>query len=180
MGVDILKKAKDYLIVCAVMIASIVIFIFKDNIVEIGKFGYIGVFFLCLLSNLTVFLPAPSLMVVVAYSQILSPVLVAIVGAIGTTIGELSGYMLGDSLENISTKWDKFIAWVGKRIKNVYVIVFVFALIPLPFFDFAGVYAGGKKVNLLWFFVACLIGKFMKMLFYTLLVGGMISEYINI
>lgn len=60
MGVDILKKAKDYLIVCAVVIASIVIFIFKDNIVEIGKFGYIGVFFLCLLSNLTVFLDRKS------------------------------------------------------------------------------------------------------------------------
>ncbi len=180
MEVDTLKKTKDYLIVCAVVLASIMIFVFRDNIAEIGKFGYIGVFFLCLFSNLTVFLPAPSLMVVVAYSQILSPVLVAIVGALGTTIGELSGYMLGNALDSISQKWEKFIVWIGKRIKNVYVIVFVFALIPLPFFDFAGVYAGGKKVNLLWFFVACLIGKFIKMLFYTVLVGGMISEYISI
>lgn len=180
MGADVLKRTKDYLIVCFVIIASVLIFIFKEHVARIGEFGYVGIFILCLLSNLTIFIPAPSLMVVVSYSQILSPLIVAVVGSLGTTIGELSGYMFGNAMNNLSVRWNKVIKDISKKIKNVYMLVLVFALIPLPFFDFVGVYAGGKKVKLPFFIIACYLGKFIKMLFYTVFVGGVISNCFNI
>lgn len=170
-----MKKTKDYIIVCFVVICSILIFVFRDKVTAIGEIGYIGIFVLCFLSNLTVFLPAPSLMVVVSYSQVLSPVLVAIIGALGTTFGEMSGYLLGGAIENISKKWDKLISWISSKIRNVYLLVFIFALMPLPLFDFVGVYAGSKRVKMSLFFVACYSGKLIKMLFYALVVGNAVS-----
>lgn len=175
-----MKKVKDYFIVGLVIIASVLIFIFKEDVARIGELGYAGIFILCLLSNLTVFLPASSLMVVVSYSQVLSPAFVCGVGALGTTLGELSGYMLGNAMGNLSGKWEKIIDRISKKIKNVYLLVFIFALIPLPFFDFLGVYAGGKKIKLPFFIIACYLGKFLKMLFYAVAVGGVISKYLNI
>ena len=175
-----MKKGKDYLIVCLVVTVSVLIFVYKEEVAAIGEFGYAGIFVLCLLSNLTVFLPAPSLMVVVSYSQVLAPLPVCLIGALGTTLGELSGYMFGNAMDNLSEKWKKIMDGISKKIKNVYLLVFIFALIPLPIFDLVGVYAGGKKVKLQFFIVACYLGKLLKMLFYAVVIGGVISKYINI
>ena len=175
-----MKKVKDYLIVCMVIIISVLICVYKEDVAKIGEFGYAGIFILCLLSNLTVFLPAPSLMVVVSYSQVLAPLPVCLIGAVGTTLGELSGYVFGNAMDNLSEKWKKIIDGISKKVKNVYLLIFIFALIPLPFFDLVGVYAGGKKVKLQFFIATCYLGKLLKMLFYAVVIGGVISKYINI
>ena len=49
------KKVKDYMIVSLIILASIIVFIFRKNVSKVGELGYIGVFLLCFLSNLTVF-----------------------------------------------------------------------------------------------------------------------------
>lgn len=181
MEADCVKRSKlsDCAIVCFLILCSIVVFVFRKELVLIGGWGYLGVFILCLLSNITIFLPAPSLMVVVSYSQVLSPIIVAIIGAFGTIIGELTGYIFGDAITNLSVKWSGLVKKIGEKIKGVYILVFVLALLPLPLFDFVGVYAGSKKAKLSLFMIACYIGKLIKMLFYTLFVG-VIFKYITI
>lgn len=174
-----MKMVKDYLIVLFVIIVSILVFIFRKDVTRIGKFGYIGVFLLCFLSNLTVFLPSPGLLVVMSYASVLSPILVCIIGALGSTIGELSGYLFGNSIGELSKKWNSFLERVSHKIKNIYVLVFVFALIPLPLFDFVGVYAGGRKVKIPYFFIACYIGKLLKMIFYAYIVSNIILQIAN-
>ena len=77
-------------------------------------------------------------------------------------------------------KWKKIIDDISKKIKNVYLLIFLFALIPLPLFDLVGVYAGGRKVKLPFFIAVCYLGKLLKMLFYAVVIGGVISKYINI
>ncbi|MGN0496383.1 MAG: VTT domain-containing protein [Lachnospiraceae bacterium] len=171
---------RDYIIVFFVIICSVVVFLYRKELGAIGGLGYLGVFILCLLSNITIFLPAPSLMVVVSYSQVFSPILVAVIGALGTTVGELSGYIFGDAITNLSVRWQVLIKKISKKITNVNILVFVLALLPLPLFDFVGVYAGSKKVKLSLFIIACYIGKLIKMLFYTVFVGGAILKYITI
>ena len=174
-----MKMVKDYLIVLFVIIVSILVFIFRKDVTRIEKFGYIGVFLLCFLSNLTVFLPSSGLLVVMSYASVLSPILVCIIGALGSTIGELSGYLFGNSIGELSKKWNSFLERVSHKIKNIYVLVFVFALIPLPFFDFVGVYAGGRKVKIPYFFLACYIGKLLKMIFYAYIVSNIILQIAN-
>ena len=86
MEANIKKKVKDYMIVSLVILASIIVFIFRKNVSKVGELGYIGVFLLCFLSNLTVFLPSPGLLVVMSYASVLSPILVCIIGALGSII----------------------------------------------------------------------------------------------
>lgn len=179
MVANVKRKVKDYMIVGLVIIASIIIFIFRKDVARIGDLGYIGVFLLCLLSNLTVFLPSPSLLVVTSYASVLSPILVCIVGSLGSTIGEMSGYLFGNSMGELSKKWNSFLERVNHKIKNIYILIFAFALIPLPLFDFVGVYAGGRKVKIPYFFVACYIGKLLKMFFYSYVVRNIILQIAN-
>ena len=80
-----MKMVKDYLIVFFYNCIHFG-FIFRKDVTRIGKFGYIGVFLLCFLSNLTVFLPSPGLLVVISYASVLSPILGCIIGALGSII----------------------------------------------------------------------------------------------
>ena len=169
---ELKTKIKDSIIIIFVIVISIIIFVAHNKLSGINKWGYLGVFLLCFLSNLTVLLPAPSLMVVVSYSQVLLPVLVAFTGAAGTTLGELSGYFFGNSASNLSEKAKKCVHKLGSIIKNAELLVFVFAILPLPFFDIAGLFAGGKKMPMYKFLLWCYLGKFLKMLFYATFVAG--------
>ena len=172
------NKKRDYFIIVFIVLISVLIFLYRKEITEIGEWGYLGVFLLCALSNLTVLLPAPSLMVVVSFSRILNPVLVSIIGAVGTTIGELSGFAFGNSVSNISEKAEKLMAKISKYIKSQELLVFIFALLPLPLFDFAGMFAGGNRMPVLRFLLSCYLGKLLKMLFYATVVATVIDRYL--
>lgn len=150
-----------------IVTGSVAVFVFRDELDSIGDWGYIGVFFLCLLSNFTVFLPAPSLMVVVSSAQILSPFFVATIGAFGTTVGEMAGYICGRIGHDVSVRFSKLIDKLSRVIQKDFLFVFILALLPLPIFDAAGVYAGGNKMRTTKFMMSCFVGKWLKMLFYA-------------
>ena len=173
-----MKNTKDYFIIFVVIAISVSIFILRNKFGVIEKYEYIGVFIMCMLSNMTILLPAPSLIIIVYYAQILSPILVIPIGALGTTIGELMGYMFGKSVSNISSKWKNIICRISKRIKKIHLLIFVLAVLPLPIFDFIGVYAGSKRINMGSFFLMCYLGKMLKMLFYVVIIGDIFSKYI--
>lgn len=158
-----------------IVATSIAVFVFKNSLQQLGEWGYIGVFLLCFLSNLTVFLPAPSLLVVVSCSQVLSPFFVALVGAIGTTMGEMSGYVSGALGQDLSTKFKGLVQKMAKRVKNNSIAVAVFALLPLPLFDVAGVYAGGVRMPVASFAISCFLGKWLKMLAYAYMAGRLLE-----
>ena len=159
--------AKDIMIICAVVLSSILIFLIGNQISEMKNIGYLGVFFLSLLSNSTVLLPSPGLTVIISASQFLAPGPVAVVGAIGTSMGEFTGYYLGRSVSGISEKAKKWSDFLGQRIKNTDLLIFLLALLPLPFFDVAGIYAGSRKMSPPRFFFWCFVGKLIKMLVYA-------------
>ncbi|MBQ2873624.1 MAG: VTT domain-containing protein [Bacilli bacterium] len=175
-----MKIAKDYFIILGVIASSFVIFMLRNKFGVIEKYEYMAVFILCMLSNMTILLPAPSLVVIVYYAQILSPILVVLIGALGTTIGELTGYLFGESVSNISTKWKKIICTISKKIKKIHLLIFILAFLPLPIFDFIGVYAGSKRINIGSFLIMCYLGKMFKMLFYSVIVEDIVSKYISL
>lgn len=158
---------KDSILIIGILIASLLIFIFQKEVEKLGTLGYVGVMLMCFVSNATVLLPAPGLAVVVSYAQILSPLPVAIAGAIGTSLGELTGYVLGKKATGMSEKVQKCSDFFSKYIKSTKVLVFVLALLPLPLFDIAGLYAGSRNMKPLEFLLFCFSGKALKMLFYA-------------
>ncbi len=162
-----LRKILEIILLVGIIAGSVVIFLFRDQLQDVGSMGYVGLFALCFLANSTVLLPAPSLMIAASCALILNPWLVALVASLGSALGELVGYVFGTAGQDVSPKFQKLLEKLNAKIKNPSLLVFILAVLPLPLFDVAGIYSGGSKMNLLKFFIFCWIGKFIKTLVYT-------------
>ncbi len=162
-----LRKTLEIALVVLILAGSVLIFVFRNELQNIGSMGYIGLFLVCLLANATVLIPAPSLMFAASCALVLNPFLVALVAALGSTIGEFVGYAFGVAVKNLSPRAQRFMDKLTEKKINQTVAVFILASLPLPFFDIVGVYCGGTRMNVLRFFIACFIGKFVKLLIYT-------------
>ena len=160
-------KILEFLFLILVIVFSILIFIFRDKIGQVSNVSYLALFILCFIANSTVFLPAPSLMIAASFALVLNPFYVSLVAALGSTLGEYVGYAFGAVSKDVSPKILSFLEKFISKIHNQTLLVFVLAMLPLPLFDFVGVYSGGTKMNMLKFFIACYLGKLIKLIVYT-------------
>ncbi len=161
------KRAAEIFVFLLIIAFSVTIFLFRRDIESVSELSYLGLFVLCFLANATVFLPSPSLMIAASCALILNPWLVALSAALGSALGEFVGFALGAVSKELSPRFQKLLARLQEKIRSPSVLVFLLALLPLPFFDVAGVYSGGTKMQLLRFFALCFAGKLIKMLIYT-------------
>lgn len=168
-----LKKIAGAVFLLAVMLMSVFIFLKRDEIGQTGGLSYPGIILVCFIANSTVFLPSPSLMFVASCALIMNPVLVALCGALGSSLGEIVGYGAGSVGSEIAPKFKSLTDYLKKKIKHDSWLVFLLALLPLPLFDVAGVYSGGSKMKIWKFFLLCFLGKFIKTMFYTQIYGIM-------
>lgn len=124
-------------------------------------YGYLGIFIINAISSATIILPLPSSFLVFASGAILNPFLVGISAAIGSTIGEFSGYALGfGGRQIIKRKWKGWMKKTEKLIKSygMFLVLVLFAATPLPD-DIPGILAGVVRYPIKKFFIASLIGK---------------------
>ena len=105
-------------------------------------------------------------MIAVSCALIMNPFLVALSAALGSTLGEFIGYAFGAITKDLFPKFQKLLDKMTSKVRNQAMLVFASALIPFPIFDIVSVYSGGIKMNMIKFFLACLIGKFIKFLVY--------------
>lgn len=135
-------------------------------ILLIKTFGYLGIFLLSLISTSTLFLPFPLYSIVTIASALgMHPFLVSIFSALGMTIGELTGYLVGVGGGSFIEKKHKSII---KKFENFFkrfgiLTISLFAFLPFPF-DIIGIMAGMGKYDIKKFFLATFIGKFFKAL----------------
>ena len=83
------------LVLLFVIAVSIYIFSIRDQAKELAKFGYPGIFFLSILANATVILPAPGVLFVFAMGAVFNPVGVAIAAGAGAAIAEIGKCVAG-------------------------------------------------------------------------------------
>lgn len=162
-----LRRVLEIIVVVFIIGLSITIFLFKDRIRNVSDISYLGLFLLCFLANATVLLPSPSLMIAASCALIMNPLMVAVVAAAGSTLGEFTGYAFGTVANDLSPKLRNVLEKFTLKIHNQALLVFIFAVLPLPLFDIVGIYSGGTKMNPFKFFVVCFAGKFIKTLVYT-------------
>lgn len=169
---DVLLNSLCLVVVIFIMVVA---FLYRKTIEQYAATGYLGVFIACFASTSTVFLPAPGILVVLQYSQLLNPAFVILLGGLGTSLGEVFGYMLGRSGNNLirlSPDQKQF----QKFRQHPYFAIFIFSLIPLPIFDIIGICAGIEKVDPKRFWLSCIPGKTIKLaLFYF--VFSALKEY---
>jgi membrane protein YqaA with SNARE-associated domain len=141
----------------------------------ISQYSYFGAFLVGLITSSTIFLPLPGTVMISLMAGIegLNPILLGIFAGLGSTIGELTSYLIG---RGVSVKdVEKLKGWKRKFFESVFkyfdkygfftVIIFAFQFI-VPF-DFIGIFAGFSKMKVSHFFLATLIGKILKFYFFA-------------
>lgn len=152
-----------YLLSILVSVAlTAVLLILPIDYDALGSYGYLGVFLATLLPSATVLFPSPSIVAAVIAGSFLHPLLSGVVAGLGATIGELSGYLVGYAGSALAAQSPHY-----ERVRHIVdrfglVAIFVFAFIPNPFFDFAGIAAGTTRMSLWRFQLACFLGKSLR------------------
>ena len=168
------KKVIPLLTLLLVVAISVGLFVFSQHypgkIEEFESYGYLGAFLISMVSNATVILPVPGILVFLPIVAAFNPVLLGLVGATGGIIGEITGYMAGYSGSGIiqdSRMYTKMEGWMRRWGAWT---VFVFAAIPLLPLDIAGMVAGAIRFPLWKFLLVAWVGKSLK--YIGLLVAG--------
>lgn len=163
------------LVILAIMLGA---YFLQQQMETYLAWGLLGLLVGCFLANATVLLPAPGLLLVCQFSLAYGPLLAAMVGSIGTSLGEMVGFFAGFSgKELLPSKPGKIAAALKK---HPYRLVFIFSLIPLPVFDVVGLVSGALQIDWKRFYIACLLGKFIKMLGIGFAFCYLISQYPDI
>ena len=107
-------------------------------------------------------------------------VILAMSGAIGSTIGEFTGYLAGYGSQGVIQKsrfYDRVHGWVVRRGGFA---LFTLALIPNPLFDIGGVAAGSLGYPLSRFFLWVGLGKLIKYLIVAYSCRQSISWFVDL
>lgn len=148
------------------ILLSVAFFLFKDFFREASSLGLLGLFLVNFISSATFFVSAPAFFTIIAGGNLYSPILVAIVAALGACLGDMVGFLFGHSGRRLMKKKldsHKVIRFLEKHFhRHGALIIFIIALIPNPFFDAVGILAGVVKYPPLKFFAIMLIGRFLR------------------
>ena len=168
-GRTISPKARNYkkiiipaITIILVIVISVVLFIFRHDIERFKDYAYLGVFIVSLLSSATVLIPVPGIAIFIPLLMTLNPVLVGVVGAAGSMIGEITGYAAGYSGRDLASRgkfYQRVEGWMKKRGS---LIIFLFASLPILPIDVAGIVAGALRFPLWKFMLVGWLGKNIK------------------
>ena len=100
----------------------------------VGQYGYAGAFLISIVGNFTVFLPVPYTITIYTFGATLNPFLLGIAAGLGSTIGEFSAYLIGAGGRKVLDEryGDRFDTAKLLVEKHGMLIIFLFALLPLP------------------------------------------------
>lgn len=138
-----------------------------DLFPRLAPYAYFLVFFTTLLSSAMVVLPAPgslfALSIALAVAAKGNPFWVVLAASSGSTLGEISSYLVGAwGRKSIVKKDPEKYTRVEKWVRRYGLLgIFFLALVPsVFFFDLAGIAAGALRVPMWQFLLACWAGRF--------------------
>jgi len=165
------SRKREYLIsaigLVLVLALCALVIIYWDYIQRAGRYGYLGVFIISIVTGGTILIPVPGLLVVFTLGSILEPYIVGALAGLGEAIGSIFIYLTGyggrsgvKKLEKIDNRFTvKFEDWLHRRGS---IAVFVMSSIINPlFFPFTAI-AGAMRFGLPKFFFVCWAGKTVK------------------
>lgn len=146
---------------------SLVLYANRDQIQNLERYGYPGIFLFNLLSSATLILPVPGVAITSIMGAVFEPFWVALAAGAGAALGELSGYLVGFSGQRVverTAAYDKVETFMKKY--GVWAVL-ALAFVPNPLFDIAGFVAGASRMPVQNFLIWCFIGKVLKMLMFA-------------
>lgn len=164
-------RKREYLIgtlglVLTLALCALVI-VYWDYIHRAAQYGYLGVFFISILTGVTVLIPVPGLLVVFTLGSILEPAIVGALAGFGEALGSIFIYLTGygghtalEKLETIDHRFTtRFENWI--RSHGIIAVFFMSSIVNPLFFPFVAV-AGAMHFGLTKFFLLCWAGKTIK------------------
>jgi len=145
------------------------LFLYRDQVSQLGNYSYLGAFLVGLISCATIILPVPGIVVLFALGTTQNPVLVGLAGATGGIIGEMTGFMVGYGGRGMvrgGRMYARAENWMRRW--GIWAILAI-AVLPLPIFDVAGVVAGALGYPLWKFLLVGWVGKSIKYIFLVVL-----------
>ena len=139
-------------------------------LVGLGPIGVVALFFISIIGNASLFLPVPVDIILLFLAPIdflglgiITPFILGLVVALGASIGEFSGYLVGlagiKSFESMKKKEVEKLGLLKDKLEKVGIpLIAFFAFTPLPF-DLIGIAAGLSKYSKKKFFIGCFAGK---------------------
>jgi len=100
----------------------------------VNSYGYLGAFIICIIGNISIILPVPFALVVYAFGSTLNPLILGIVAGVGSTIGEMSAYLIGrGGRKVIEDRYGNRLDAVRKLIeRHGMMVIILVALLPIP------------------------------------------------
>ncbi|MBI5713486.1 MAG: VTT domain-containing protein [Chloroflexi bacterium] len=166
------KKPNDWKMTAAriavlliVIAITILVYSLRHEVRMLKQYGYFGIFAINVIGSATIVLPAPALSMVFMAGGLnaLDPFWIGVAAGAGATIGELTGYGAGFSGGAIVEHAKMYERLHQLTDRYGMLTIFILAVIPLPFFDLAGMAAGALRMPLYKFMIATLSGKLIKM-----------------
>ena len=159
-----------------VLVMTVAVFVFRNDfdrlrtIEGLETIGFAGILIANVIGSGSFVLPVPGIATVIIGATIWNPLLVALAGGTGSTIGELAAYLAGagsyGAVRRIAGRSRWYVTWYARLRGWIeargMITIFIFAATPNPFFDIAGFAAGSMKYPLSRFTAACWLGKFVK------------------
>jgi membrane protein YqaA with SNARE-associated domain len=161
-----LQKFYAVIIFASSIVLSIVFFVYRDFFRGALSLGLLGLFIINFVSSAGFFVSGPAFLTVIAGGSLYSPILVALVAAVGACLGDMLGFAFGYSGRQLAKKKisrQRILVFLQKKFnKHGELIIFMFAVVPNPFFDAVGILAGIVNYPPLRFFVIMLFGRFLR------------------
>ena len=162
---SLLHHVSRWIVLFLVSIGVIILAIFfQDKLSQFRSLGLLGIFLANVLGSATLFLPAPAIVTVIAGGIVYPPILVGLVGAMGATIGDMVGYVVGFSGEKVFLKKDygfyTTFTHIMKRFGGI--VIFIFAFFPNPLFDAIGITSGVLGYSVTKFFLWTFLGRLVR------------------
>lgn len=161
-GMEKGEMRKQALALLAALLVTVLAVLAIPYMGEFAKFGYLGAFWISLISSATVILPVPGFAIVFALAGVLDPLLLGVVAGLGAGLGEITGYLAGFSGSGIVQKSKFYRQHSGIVAKHGPLAIFFLALIPNPAFDIAGIAAGAIRMPAWQFLLAASAGKIIR------------------
>ena len=128
----------------------------------VSQAGYASVALTTLIASAGMVVPAPALAVACTAAALLIPWVVALIAGTCEGAGELTGYFLGRSGEELLSGrrfYRRLRVWMGH---HGWLVLFILSVVPNPIFDAAGIAAGALRYPVWRFLGIVWVGKTLK------------------
>ena len=165
-----LRRLTQILALLVAVAAVVAVFFIPLDSESYAAAGYSGIF---TFSFLTGVFPGPTTIAIFLAAARFQPMWIAIVGGVGSALGESSSYLAGYGSNAIveeigdgpaGLRRTRLIRWFGANIArwmaaNPSLTIFLFSLIPNPLIDVAGIVAGRAAYPFGRYLIATTVGK---------------------